>query len=180
MGRLRWLHVVILAGTLALAGSAGVASAQSLPANAGNLDDGGPVDPGDVLAVRNATTWLPPASELVDADCAATADTPELVERNGLVLIRGWGHWSCSPALPGSYVEVCLDAVVPAVSCNEKLVPPPRDSISLPVDFPCAPGIYLTMTSGANPVDTNRSNDVAHSRQALVVGPLDCTYLDAP
>ncbi len=170
-----WL-VTVLAATLA----SGAAQAQSLPANAGNLDDGGPIDPADVLEVRDASAdWVPGRGELLTADCAASADAPALVERNGIVLIRGWGHWDCNTELPGSYVEVCLDAVLPSVSCNEKFVPPPRATISVPVDFPCVPGIYLTMTSGTNGFDTDRSNDTAHSSHALVVMPDDCRYVDA-
>lgn len=179
-GRRRGATVVGLA--LVVTGFApGAAQGQAVPGNAGNLDDGGPVAVEDVLALRGANPgWLPTASEALQADCEATADAPALVERGGIVLIRGWGHWNCNMALPGSYVEVCLDALVPSVSCNERLVPPPRTSISVPVDFPCAPGIYLTMTSGANGFDVDPSNDVDHSRQALVVSPLDCRYLDAP
>lgn len=168
-----------VAGALAvLAG--GAARAQSVPGNAGNLHDGGPVDPADVLEVRDASTdWLPGRGELLTADCEASADPPQLIEQNGIVLIRGWGHWTCSTKLAGSYVEVCLDALLPSVSCNEVFVPPPRAAISVPVDFPCAPGIFLTMTTGRNGFDTHPSNDVTHSRQALVVNPQDCRYLQA-
>lgn len=173
-------HVLVLVLVVwATASPVGIARAQLVPANAGNLEDGGPVDPADVLALRGANAgWLPTPSEILQADCEAVADAPVLVESNGLVLIRGWGHWNCNQALPASYLEVCLDAVFPSVSCNEKFVPPPRTSISVPVDFPCVPGIYLTMASGTNGFDTDRSNDVSHSRNALVVMPQDCRYLE--
>ena len=162
------------------AGLSGAAGAQGLPGNVGNLGDGGPADPSDVLALRQASPdWIPTPGEALTADCAATTDAPELVESNGIILIRAWGHWNCNQALPGSYLEVCLDAVLPSVSCNEKVVPPPRTSISLPVDFPCVPGVYVTMASGTNAFDSNRANDVSHSRLALVVLPTDCDYLQA-
>ena len=177
-------HVLVLGLVLAVAvvvvGAAGSAQAQLLPANAGNLDDGGPVHVDDALAVRDVSAdWLPGRGELLAADCEATADAPILFEQNGIVLIRAWGRWNCNTELPGSYVEVCLDAVFPSVSCNEVFVPPPRASISVPVDFPCAPGIFLTMTTGRNAFDMYPSNDATHSRQALVVNPQDCRYLQA-
>ncbi|HEX2295517.1 MAG TPA: hypothetical protein VHN37_09440 [Actinomycetota bacterium] len=167
---------VLSIGSLTL----GSAYAGPIPANAGNLDDGGPVSLSDVLALRGFDpSWIPTPAEMLAADCEATADPAQLVERNGLVLVRGWGHWNCNQALPGSYFEVCLDAVVPSVACNEVLVPTPRQSISLPVDFPCVPGVYITMASGSNPFDTNRANDVDHDRHALVVLPQDCDYVEA-
>lgn len=172
------LGLVLTVGLLA--GMTGWAGAQSIPGNAGNLEDGGPVEPGDVLAVRNAgLDWLPTAGQILTADCVASADPPQLIEQNGIVLIRGWGHWDCNTRLPSSYLEVCLDAVFPSVSCNEEYVLPPSTSISLPVDFPCVPGVYLTMASGTNPFDVRRTNDTAHSSHALVVLPHECEYLEA-
>lgn len=172
-----WLILLVV---LAVFSAAGSVQAQSVPGNAGNLDDGGPVDPADVLALRGAdASWIPTAGEMLQADCEASVDPPEFVEEDGVVRVRGWGHWSCNRALPGSYLEVCLDAVVPSVACNEKFVPPPRTAFSVKVDFPCVPGVYVTMATGSNPFDTNRSNDTAHAPLALIVLPADCKYVQA-
>lgn len=172
-----WLILLVV---LAVFSAAGSVQAQSVPGNAGNLDDGGPVDPADVLALRGAdASWIPTPAEMLEADCEASADPPELIEQNGIVLIRGWGHWVCNEELPGSYLEVCLDAVVPSVVCNEKFIPPPRSSFSVKVDLPCIPGVYVTMATGTNPFDTNRSNDMVHARLARIVLPADCEYLQA-
>src|SRR5687767_4889368 len=97
-------HVLVLVLAILAMACPGIARAQPLPGNAGNLEDGGPVDPADVLAVRGANSgWLPTPSEILQADCEAVADAPELIERNGLVLIRAWGHWNCNQELPASY-----------------------------------------------------------------------------
>jgi hypothetical protein len=164
-----------LAACLLVVSIAGAAQAQIVPGNVGNLDDGATVDPDEVLALRQVDpSWVPTPAEILTADCAATADPPSLIRQNGIVLIRGWGHWDCNQALPGNFLEVCLDAVFPSVSCNDKYVPRPTSSLSLPVDFPCVPGVYLTMASGDNLFDANKANDVDHSSHALVVLPQDC------
>jgi len=180
-----WLvSVVALAACASIllgATGANAASEQGagLPGNIGNLDDGGPVDVQDLLGMKDfSPDWIPTPSELLTADCAASADQAGLIERNGLVLIRGWGHWQCNQSLPGNYLEVCLDLGFPSVNCNEKLKLRPTSSISLAVDFICAPGAWITMAQGSNPFDLNRANDTAHSDYALLVLPQDCQYLN--
>lgn len=173
MVRRSWVNRTVLALGMVLL-LPGVAQSQ-VPGNIGNLDDGATVDVNDLVGVREFDpSWIPSPTDVIGADCAATADPAFIREQNGIKLIRGWGHWDCNMSLPGNYLETCLDAVFPSVSCNDKFRARPTSSLSVPVDFPCIPGVYITMAAGYNLFDTNPSNDVDHAQHALIVLPQDC------
>lgn len=166
---MKTFRALLLTLALALNLVASASAHAQVPGNVGNMDDGVPVDTTGVTGAD--ADWLPSADVLLSLDCQVEADPPFVTTVRGVRVVRGVGHWSCNHPVPLNTLEVCLDLVFPSVSCNERTIVRPSSGMSVKVDFPCTPGVYLTMATGHNPFVPPETD---HSDYALVVLPGDC------